>query len=105
MQPKGVILTQAVAAAEKRLPVALEAVAAAQSALDAALINGADTKPSRTALAEAQKVVAGLRTQIETRQAQIQQRQQDRIDAAAAGLIDAAAAKNQALLAAFNFTI
>ncbi len=105
MQPKGVILTQAVAAAEKRLPAALEGVAAAQAALDSALINGADTRPTRTALAEAQKVVAGLRTQIETRQAQIAQRQRDRIDAAAAGLIAAAAAKNQALLAAFNFQL
>lgn len=105
MQPKGVILTQAVAAAEKRLPAAIEAVAQAQAALDSALINGADTGPARAALAANCGIVAGLKSAIETRQAQIQQRQQDRIDAAAAGLLAQAAAKNQALLAAFNFQL
>jgi t-SNARE complex subunit (syntaxin) len=104
-QLKGAVLKSAVEAAEKRLPAAIEAVAQAQQALDTALINGAETKPARTALAEAQKVVAGLKAQIETRQAQIAQRQQDRIDAAAAGLIAAAHARIQHTLTAYQFSL
>ena len=100
---RGAAAQAALAATEKMLPDALQAVRVASVALDAALAAGRDTGPYRQALQVAIQQKQAIHAAISEKIAQIDQRREDKINAAAGALIAAANANLNSLLQQFTF--
>lgn len=102
---RGAAAAAALQSTEKLLPAAISAVQQAQAALDLALEAGKDTAPYRQALQEALRQVQVIRAAIGEKQAQIDQRRQDRISSAAGAMTATAQDGINRLLAGYTFTI
>ena len=102
---RGAAAAAALAATEKMLPDALQAVRIAQTALDAALAAGRDTGPYRQALQVAIQQKQAIHAAISEKISQIDQRRQDKISAAAAALTAVAQDGINRLLASYQFTL
>lgn len=102
---RGAAAAAALAATEKMLPDAMQAVRIAQTALDSALEAGRDTAPFRQALQAAIQQKNAIHNAISEKQAQIDQRRQDKISAAAAALTAVAQDGINRLLAGYQFTL
>ena len=102
---RGAAAQAAFAATEKMLPDALQAARIAQAALNSALESGRDTAPYRQALQVAIQQKQAIHAAIAEKQAQIDQRREDKISAAAAALIVAAQDGINRLLLQYQFTL
>lgn len=102
---KGAAAQAALAATEKMLPDALQAVRVAQAALNSALESGRDTAPFRQALQVAIQQKAAIHSAINEKISQIDQRRQDRISAAAAAITAAAQDSINRLLLQYQFNL
>ena len=100
---RGAAAAAALAATERLLPDAVQAARIAQIALDTALAAGHDTAPFRQALAAAIQQKKMIHAAITEKQAQIDQRREDKINAAAGVLIAAANTNLNSLLQQFTF--
>lgn len=102
---KGAAAVAALAATEKMLPDALQAVRVAQAALNSALEAGRDTAPFRQAIETALIQKKALHAAIAEKQAQIDQRRQDKISAVAAAITAVAQDEINRLLQTYQFTL
>lgn len=102
---KGAAAQAALAATEKMLPDALQAVRVAQAALNSALEAGKDTGPYRQALQQALMQKAAIHSAINEKISQIDQRRQDKISAAAAALTAVAQDSISRLLLQYQFSL
>lgn len=102
---KGAAFRAAFESLEKKSGPADKEVERLTAELETALTEGKDTAEIRVALRAALKQQARIQDEKEAHQARIAQRQQERIELAANGLVAAAAAKNQQLLNTFTFEL
>ena len=102
---RGAAAQAALAATEKMLPDALQAVRVAQAALDAALAAGKDTGPYRQALQVAIQQKKAIHAAINEKISQIDQRRQDKISAVAAAITAVAQDEINRLLQTYQFTL
>ena len=101
---RGAAIPAALAAAEKKLPAALLAVKAAQAQLDHALADGRDTTKYRADLEKALKEKRAIHTQIQDIRALIENRNEEKIIAAASAIAETASARRNNLLTRFEFS-
>ena len=101
---RGAAVPAALAAAEKRLPAAQLAAKAAQAQLDSALADGRDTTRYRAALESALKEKRAIHTQIQEIRALIENRNEEKIIAAASAIAENANAQRDNLLTRFEFS-
>ena len=101
---RGAQIPAALAAAEKKLPAALLAVKAAQAQLDSALADGRDTTKYRADLEKALKEKRAIHTQIQDIRALIENRNEEKIIAAASAIAETANSQRDSLLARFEFS-
>ena len=95
----------ALAAAEKKLPAALLAVKAAQAQLDAALADGRDSREYRAKLETALREKRAIHTTIQDIRALIENRNEEKIIAAASAIAECAQERRGNLLTRFEFSL
>ena len=101
---RGAAIPAALAAAEKKLPAALLVVKGAQNALDIALADGRDTTKYRADLEEALRAKRAIHTQIQDIRALIENRNEEKIIAAASAIAECAQERRGNLLTRFEFS-
>lgn len=101
---RGAAVYSALEAAEKRLPAALLVVKGAQNALDIALADGRDTVKYRADLEKALREKRAIHTQIQDIRALIENRNEEKIIAAASAIAENANAQRDNLLTRFEFS-
>ena len=102
---RGAAIPAALAAAEKKLPAAMLVVKGCQNALDIALADGRDTTKYRTDLEKALKEKRAIHSQIQDIRALIENRNEEKIIAAAAAIAESANTRRNNLLARFEFSL
>ena len=102
---RGAAIYSALEAAEKRLPAAQLAAKAAQAQLDSALADGRDTTKYRADLERALKEKRAIHTQIQDIRALIENRNEEKIIAAASAIAETANAQRNSLLTRFEFSL
>ena len=101
---RGAAIYSALEAAEKKLPAALLAVKAAQAQLDYALADGRDTTKYRADLEKALKEKRAIHLQIQDIRALIENRNEEKIIAAASAIAECANSQRMNLLNRFEFS-
>lgn len=102
---RGAAIYSALEAAEKRLPAAMLVVKGCQNALDIALADGRDTVKCRADLEKALREKRAIHTQIQDIRALIENRNEEKIIAAAAAIAETANAQRNSLLTRFEFSL
>ena len=105
LELRGAAIYSALEAAEKRLPAAQLAAKAAQAQLDSALADGRDTTRYRADLERALKEKRAIHTQIQDIRALIENRNEEKIIAAASAIAETANSQRDSLLARFEFSL
>ena len=105
LELRGAAIPAALAAAEKKLPAALLVVRGAQNALDTALADGRDTTRYRADLEKALKGKREIHLQIQDVRALIENRNEEKIIAAASAIAESANTRRNNLLARFEFSL
>ena len=101
---RGAAIYSALEAAEKRLPAAQLAAKAAQAQLDSALADGQDSREYRIRLEKALREKRAIHTQIQDIRALIENRNEEKIIAAAAAIAETANTQRNSLLTRFEFS-
>ena len=104
LELRGAAVPAALAAAEKRLPAAQLAAKAAQAQLDHALADGRDTTRYRADLEKALKGKREIHMQIQEIRALIENRNEEKIIAAASAIAECANSQRMNLLNRFEFS-
>ena len=102
---RGAAIYSALEATEKRLPAAMLLVKACQNALDIALLDGKDTTKYRADLEKALREKRAIHTQIQDIRALIENRNEEKIIAAASAIAETANAQRNSLLTRFEFSL
>lgn len=102
---RGAAIYSALESVEKKLPAALLAVKGAQNALDIALADGRDTTKYRADLEKALREKRAIHTQIQDIRALIENRNEEKIIAAASAIAETANAQRNSLLTRFEFSL
>ena len=105
LELRGAAIPAALAAAEKKLPAALLVVRGAQNALDTALADGRDTTRYRADLEKALKGKREIHLQIQDIRELIENRNEEKIIAAASAIAESANTRRNNLLARFEFSL
>ena len=102
---RGAAIPAALAAAEKKLPAAQLAAKAAQAQLDFALADGRDTTRYRVDLEKALREKRAIHTQIQDIRELIENRNEEKIIAAASAIAEIANTQRTCLLNRFEFSL
>ena len=102
---RGAAIPAALAAAEKRLPAAQLAAKAAQAQLDHALADGRDSREYRAKLETALREKRAIHLQIQEIRALIENRNEEKIIAAASAIAEIARERRDNLLTRFEFSL
>ena len=104
LELRGAAIYSALEAAEKRLPAAQLAAKAAQAQLDSALADGRDSREYRARLEKALREKREIHMQIQDIRALIENRNEEKIIAAASAIAESANAQRMNLLNRFEFS-